>query len=47
MTEALGQITLPRPPHTVGLEYKEQFVVVLENDARLVADEICRKVTAK
>lgn len=47
MTEALGQITLPRPPHTVGLEDKEQFVVVLENDARLVADEICRKVTAK
>lgn len=47
MTEALGQIELPRPAHTVGLEDKKQHVLVLENDARLVADEICRKVSAK
>ena len=47
MNEALGQIDLPRPAHTLDLESKKQYVTVLENDARLVADEICRKVTAK
>lgn len=47
ITQALGKIDLPRPPHTTGLEDKPQYVTVLENDARLVADEICRKVTAR
>lgn len=47
MTEALGQIDLPRPKHTVGLEDKEQFVTILENDARLVAEQIKNVVTAK
>lgn len=45
--EALGEIDLPRPAHTVGLEDKKQHVLVLENDASLVADEICRKVSAR
>lgn len=47
MTEALGQIDLPRPKHTVGLEDKEQFVTILENDARLVAEQIKNVVAAK
>lgn len=47
MTEALGQIDLPRPEHTVGLEDKEQFVTILENDARLVAEQIKNVVDAK
>lgn len=47
INEAVGDICLPRPKHTQGLEEKPQFVLVLENDAKLVADEICRKVHAK
>lgn len=47
ITEAVGNIAMPRPSHTVGLEAKPQYVTVLDNDAKLVADEICRKVTAK
>lgn len=47
MTEALGQIDLPRPEHTVGLEDKEQFVTILENDALLVAEQIKNVVAAK
>ena len=45
--EAVGDIELPRPKHTQDLETKPQFVIVLDNDAKLVADEICRKVYAK
>ena len=45
--EAVGEIDLPRPAHTVGLEDKKQYVIVLDNDATLVANEICRKVHAK
>ena len=45
--EAVGEIDLPRPVHTVGLEDKKQYVIVLDNDATLVANEICRKVHAK
>lgn len=45
--EAVGDVELPRPKHTQGLEIKPQFVIVLDNDAKLVADEICRKVYAK
>lgn len=47
MTEALGAITLPRPPHTVGLETKPQRVTVLDNDASLVADVIKKVVSVK
>ena len=45
--EAVGDVELPRPKHTQDLEKKPQFVIVLDNDAKLVADEICRKVYAK
>lgn len=47
IAEAVGDIDLPRPAHTVGLEDKPQYVTVLDNDAALVANEICRKVHAK
>lgn len=47
MREALGNITLPRPEHTVGLEDKAQFVVVLDNQAQLVAKQIQNIVSAK
>lgn len=47
MTEALGQVTLPRPIHTVGLEDKPQFVTVLANRSELVAKEIERFVLAR
>ena len=45
--EAVGDVELPRPKHTQDLETKPQFVIVLDNDAKLVANEICRKVYAK
>lgn len=47
MTEALGQIELPRPAHTMGLEDKPQFVTVLDNQASLVAAEIQKFVATK
>ncbi|MCL1623988.1 threonine synthase [Moraxella sp. Tifton1] len=47
MTEALGQIDLPRPAHTVGIESREQFVTVLDNDAKLVARHIQQFVSPK
>ncbi|UXZ03994.1 threonine synthase [Moraxella nasicaprae] len=40
MSEALGEIDLPRPAHTVGLEEKPQYVTVAENRAEEVADLI-------
>lgn len=42
--QAIGQMTLPRPAHTVGLEDKEQYVTVLDNDARAVAQLIEKHV---
>lgn len=47
INEAVGDIKMPRPYHTVGLESRPQFVTVLENDAQAVADVIRLKVTAK
>lgn len=47
MSEAVGKIDLPRPAHTIGLEDKPQYVMVLDNDAKLVADEICRIIAPK
>lgn len=46
ITEAVGVVDMPRPAHTIGLEDKPQYVVVLDNNPELVANEICRKVTA-
>ncbi|WP_227428899.1 threonine synthase [Psychrobacter sp. I-STPA6b] len=43
IVEAVGEIDIERPAHTEGLEDLEQHVLVLDNDAELVADEI-RKV---
>lgn len=45
MQEALGEINLPRPMHTQGLEDRAQHVLVLDNDKNQVADAICRIVT--
>lgn len=45
--EAVGDITLPRPEHTIGLEDKPQRVVVVENDAKAVAALIEQYVTAR
>ncbi|OOR88171.1 threonine synthase [Moraxella caviae] len=46
ITEAVGEMDLPRPAHTVGIEDKPQFVTVLDNDAKLVADLIAKHVRA-
>ncbi|WP_230657033.1 threonine synthase [Psychrobacter sp. I-STPA10] len=43
IVEAVGEIDIERPAHTEGLEDLEQHVLVLDNNAELVADEI-RKV---
>lgn len=45
IVEAVGDIDIPRPEHTQGLEALPQRVKVLDNDANLVADEI-RKVVS-
>ena len=45
--EAVGNVTLPRPKHTEGLEDLPQKVTVLANDAELVADEIRKVVEPK
>lgn len=45
--EAVGDITLPRPEHTIGLEDKPQRVVVVDNDAKAVAALIEQYVTAR
>lgn len=43
--EAVGQIDIERPAHTEGLESLPQHVVVLENSADLVAEQIRQHVT--
>ncbi len=40
IVEAIGPIDIVRPPHTEGLETLEQHVTVLDNDAKLVAEQI-------
>ena len=47
MNEAVGQVALPRPAHTVGLEDKPQHVVVLANSAQAVAALIEKHVTPR
>ena len=43
--EAIGPIDIARPAHTEGLESLPQHVVVLDNDAELVAEQIRQQVT--
>lgn len=45
--EALGGVALPRPKHTVGIEDKPQYVVVLDNKAQQVADLIKQHVAER
>ncbi|MFC6204848.1 threonine synthase [Psychrobacter urativorans] len=44
--EAVGPIEIARPKHTEGLEALEQHVVILDNKAELVAEQIRQQVTA-
>jgi len=44
--EAIGPIEIERPAHTEGLEDLEQHVVVLDNQAELVAEQIRQQVNA-
>ena len=44
IVEAVGPINIARPSHTEGLEALEQHVTVLDNDAKLVAKQICQHV---
>lgn len=46
LIEAVGDMMLPRPEHTIGLEGKPQRVVVLPNDVKAVAALIEQYVTA-
>ena len=45
IVEAIGQIDIARPVHTEGLEDLPQHVVVLDNKAELVAEQIRQHVT--
>ena len=45
IVEAVGQIDIDRPKHTEGLESLPQHVVVLDNKAELVAEQIRHYVT--
>ena len=45
IVEAIGQIDIARPAHTEGLESLPQYVVVLDNEAKLVAEQIRQQVT--
>lgn len=47
IVEAVGQIDLPRPAHTVGLEALPQYVTVVNNSADEVADIIKKFVVAQ
>lgn len=47
MREAVGDVQLPRPSHTVGLEEKPQFVTVVANDAANVAALIEKQVAPR
>ena len=42
--EAIGPIDIARPKHTEGLEDLEQHVVILDNNAELVAEQIRQKI---
>ncbi|OLF37383.1 MULTISPECIES: threonine synthase [unclassified Psychrobacter] len=44
--EAVGQIDIERPAHTEGLEDLPQHVIVLNNKAELVAEQIRQHITA-
>ena len=44
IVEAIGQIEIDRPAHTEGLESLPQHVVILDNDAELVAQQIRQHV---
>ena len=46
IVESIGPIDIARPAHTEGLEDLPQYVVVLANDAALVAEQIRKHVTA-
>lgn len=46
IVEAVGEMTLPRPEHTQGLEDKPQYVTVVPNDAQAVAALIEQYITA-
>lgn len=46
IVEAVGEIDMPRPEHTKGLEDLPQKVTVLDNDANLVAEQIKKFVKA-
>ena len=46
IVEAVGEMTLPRPEHTQGLEDKPQYVTVVPNDTQAVAALIEQYVTA-
>ncbi|MER1973627.1 MAG: threonine synthase, partial [Psychrobacter alimentarius] len=44
IVEAIGQTDIARPAHTEGLESLPQHVVVLDNNAELVAEQIRQHV---
>ncbi|MFC0819947.1 threonine synthase [Moraxella marmotae] len=44
---AVGDVPLPRPEHTVGLENKPQYVTVVPNDAKAVAALIEQYIIAR
>ena len=46
IVEAIGQIDIERPKHTEGLEDLPQHVIILDNKAELVAEQIRKQVTA-
>ena len=46
IVEAIGPINIARPKHTEGLEDLEQHVIVLDNNAELVAEQIRQQVPA-
>ena len=46
ITEAVGNIDIARPAHTEGLEDLAQHVMILDNDAALVAEQIRKHVAA-
>lgn len=47
ITEAVGQLDIPRPQHTDNIESLAQYVTVLDNDANLVRAQIEQFVVAK
>lgn len=47
IVEAVGPVDIERPAHTEGLESLPQRVTVLDNDAKLVAEQIRQQVQAR